>query len=151
MRVRDIMTAGVHTVSPTGSCDDAWNLMRQTRIHHLVVTRGRKVAGVLSERDCGGRNGAAIRRNRMVEELMTSPAVTVSGDLTAQRAANMMRGRSIGCLVVVDNDRVMGIVTVSDLLELVGRGAGTRRASEARADLHHRTPHRKQRRKGGVW
>jgi hypothetical protein len=59
MRVRDVMTAGVHTLPPAGPCEDAWNFMRQNHIHHVVVTRGSKVVGVLSERDCGGRNGAS--------------------------------------------------------------------------------------------
>jgi CBS domain-containing protein len=146
MRVRDIMTVGVHTVPPSKSCEEAWDLMRQYRIHHLVVARDAKVAGVISERDCGGRGGAALRRLLAIEDLMTAPAVTVASDTSLQRAANMMRGRSIGCLVVVDDDRVKGIVTVSDLLEFIGRGNGTRRPSQPRPDLHHRIPHRKQRR-----
>lgn len=150
MRVKEIMTTGVQTVPPTRSADEAWTLMRQNRIHHLVVTRGARIAGVLSERDCGGRNGASVRRDRTVGDLMTSPAVSVTSNTTTQRAANMMRGQSIGCLVVADKGRVTGIVTASDLLELVGRGTGAREASAPRAALHHRVPHRKQRRPG-VW
>ena len=53
---------------------------------------------------------------------MTAPAVTVEPTTTVRQAANVMRGRSIGCLVVVESGRAIGIVTVSDLLELVGRG-----------------------------
>lgn len=150
MRVKDIMTTGVHTVPPNRSADEAWDLMRQHHVHHLVVTRGARIAGVLSARDCGGRNGAAIRRDRTVEDLMTSPAVSVTSNTTTQRAANMMRGQAIGCLVVADKGRVTGIVTVSDLLELVGRGTGAREGSAPRAALHHRVAHRKQRRPG-VW
>lgn len=151
MRVRDIMTTGVLTVPPRRSCEDAWTVMRQKQIHHVIVTSGGQVVGVLSERDCGGRNGAAIRRERTAGDLMTAPAIVVSPDVTVQRAANMMRGRSIGSLVVVSGGRVVGIVTVSDLLEMVGRGSGTRRASDARPALHHRVPHRKQTRANGVW
>jgi acetoin utilization protein AcuB len=150
MRVRDIMTEGVQRVTPDTSCGDALDLMRQHRIHHLAVMRGGKIVGVLSERDCGGRAGAGLR-NQTVDALMTAPAITVPANITAQRAANMMRGRSIGCLVVVERNRVRGIVTVSDLLELIGRGRGTRNVSAPRANLHHRVPHRKQRRASGLW
>ena len=60
--------------------------------------------------------------NSTVADLMTAPAVTVEPTTTVRQAANVMRGRSIGCLVVVESGHAIGIVTVSDLLELVGRG-----------------------------
>ena len=153
MRVQDVMTSGVETISPTKSSEDAWNLMRQEHIHHLVVMEGRRVVGVLSARDCGGRAGAAIRQSRTVADLMTSPALTVSPETTVQRAANMMRGQSIGCLVVTVSNRALGIVTVSDLLELVGRGTASRTTSGSRPrpTLHHRAPHRKRHRSTGAW
>lgn len=57
------MTAGVKTISPTTAAEDAWNVMRLDRIHHLVVTKGKQVVGVLSDRDAGGRRGASVRTN----------------------------------------------------------------------------------------
>lgn len=123
MRVQDVMTEGVQTVSPGTPADDAWNLMRAKRIHHLVVTEGRRVVGVLSDRDAGGLRGPSVRRNRTVGELMTGHVVTVLPTTPVRKAANLMRGRSIGCLVVTNATRIVGIVTVSDLLELLGRGA----------------------------
>jgi CBS-domain-containing membrane protein len=53
---------------------------------------------------------------------MTSRVVTVGRHETIRVVANMMRGRTIGCMPVVDKDRLVGIVTVSDLLQLLGRG-----------------------------
>jgi len=68
-----------------------------------------------------------------------------------RKAANLMRGRSIGCLVVVDGARIVGIVTVSDLLELIGRGIDPPVAAAPRTTLDHRAPHRKQPHATGVW
>ena len=62
-----------------------------------------------------------------------------------------MRGRSIGSLVVTDRGRVVGIVTVADLLEAVGRGAARQPSRQARASLRTRVPHRKQRAPGRAW
>ena len=62
-----------------------------------------------------------------------------------------MRGRSIGCLVVADAGRVRGIVTVSDLLELVSRGLDRHAVTTKRWTLKHRAPHRKLSRASGVW
>ena len=151
MRVQDVMTEGVQTLSPTSSADDAWELMRKNAFHHVVVTRGSTVVGVLSHRDAGGRQGTAVRRGRTVEELMTKGVVTVGPTTTVRKAANLMRGRSIGCVVVTDRGRVVGIVTVADLLDLLGRGIDRPAPPDRRWTLRHRTPHRKQRAATGIW
>jgi CBS domain-containing protein len=151
MRVQDVMTENVRTVSPTSSAEDAWELMRQFGIHHVVVSRGSRVVGVVSDRDAGGRLGAAVRRGRTVEELMTPRVVTVEPTATVKKAANLMRGRSIGCLVVTRRGRTVGIVTVADLLELLGRGIDKPVPVTTRWALRHRQPHRKQAAATGVW
>jgi acetoin utilization protein AcuB len=151
MRVQEVMTQGVETVAPTTAAVDAWELMKRKGFHHLVVTAGPRVVGVLSDRDGGGRLGAAVRANRTVSELMTDRVVTVDPTTTVRRAANLMRGRSIGCLVVTNRGRVVGIVTVADLLELLGRGLERPTPTATRSALRYRTPHRRQRTSSGVW
>jgi CBS domain-containing protein len=151
MRVQDVMTEGVQTVSPGTAAEDAWALMRLKGIHHLVVTRGARPIGVLSDRDAGGQRGRALRAGRTVSELMTEPVITVPRTTPVKRAANLMRGHSIGCLVVTDAGRVVGITTVSDLLELVGRGLDRPVETAKRWTLKHRVPHRKQALATGVW
>jgi signal-transduction protein with cAMP-binding, CBS, and nucleotidyltransferase domain len=63
----------------------------------------------------------------------------------------VMRGRSIGCLVVVKSGRAIGIVTVSDLLELVGRGLDRGAVTSKRWTLSHRAPHRKSKGVVAAW
>jgi acetoin utilization protein AcuB len=147
MRVAEVMTTNVQTIAPEAPAADAWELMRRKGIHHLVVISGSTVSGVLSDRDAGGRSGATIRAGSCVSDLMTTSVVTVDPETTIRRTANLMRGRTIGCVPVVDRGRLVGILTVSDLLELLGRG-GDRPARPERHGLHHRIPHRKQ--KGGA-
>jgi acetoin utilization protein AcuB len=53
---------------------------------------------------------------------MTATVVVARPRTTVRQAANLMQGRSIGCLPVLEGSRVVGIVTVTDLLEAVGRG-----------------------------
>ena len=151
MRVQDVMTDRVRTIGPSAAAEEAWNLMQLHRIRHLVVTEGSRVVGILSDRDAGSRRGAAIRINRAVADLMTRPALTVEPATTVRQAANLMRGRSIGCLVVVKSGRVVGIVTVSDLLELVGRGLDRGAGETRRPTLHHRAPHRKSKGAVAAW
>jgi acetoin utilization protein AcuB len=151
MRVQDVMTEDVQTISPGNTAEDAWDLMRTRGFHHVVVTRGSSVVGVLSDRDAGGRLGRVVRRGHTVEELMTKPVVTVEPTTTVRKAANLMRGRSIGCVVVTDRGRVVGIVTVADLLEILGRGGDRPVHVAKRWTLKHRTPHRKRHTATGVW
>jgi acetoin utilization protein AcuB len=151
MRVQDVMTPQVQTISAMESAEDAWEVMRARRIHHLVVTDGSKIVGVLSDRDVGGRNGGPLRRNRIVSELMTNRVVTVTPDTTIRKAANLMRGCSIGCLVVAEATGPVGIVTVADLLTLIGRGAERPVAVAPRRLINHRAPHRKRNRAMGAW
>jgi CBS-domain-containing membrane protein len=151
MRIQDVMSEKVQTVARTLSADQAIEQMRIKSVHHLVVMEDGQLVGLLSERDTGGRRGAALRQRRTVGDLMTPRVVTIRPDATIRQAANLMRGRSIGSLVVVDGRRVAGIVTVSDLLELVGRGLERPVTTAKRWTLKHRTPHRPRARAAGVW
>ena len=151
MRVQDVMTRRVSTVSAAATAADAWELMRTKRIHHLVVTEGREIVGVISDRDMGGRRGAAVRDKRLVSELMTARVVTVEPQAPVRKAANLLRGRSIGCLVITDRDRIAGIITTADLLELIGRGVDRPIAVSARRTINHRAPHRKRHSAAGAW
>ena len=150
MRVAEVMTRNVQTVTPDTAAVDAWELMRRRGIHHLVVVTDSRVMGVLSDRDAGGRNGASLRARSRVAALMTTAVVTTDPHATIRRIANLMRGRSIGCVPVVQGQHLVGIVTVSDLLEVLGRGVA-RPARPPRWPLHHRVPHRKRRGAFGIW
>jgi len=151
MRVQDVMTKPVTTIAPTEAAEVAWNLMRLERIHHLVVSEGRRIRGVVSHRDAGGRRGDSVRATRVVGDLMTAPAVTVEPTATVRQAANLMRGRSIGCLVVVKSGRAVGIVTVSALLELIGHSLDHGSGTSRRPTLHHRSPHKKSKGVVAAW
>ena len=140
MTVSDVMSRDVQCVRPNISVTEAKDVMRRKRIHHLVVTDANRIVGVLSERDAGGRRGPAKGLEQTVADLMTTPAVTVEPTTTVRQAANVMRGRSIGCLVVVKSGRAVGIVTVSDLLELIGRGLERGTARATRWTLKQRAP-----------
>ncbi len=150
MRVNDIMTKGVKTVPPTLGASLAWELMRHERIRHLIVVDGARVVGVLSDRDTGGRTAMSLRAQSTVSDLMSAAVVTAAPDDTVRRIANLMRGRTIGCVPVLSGKRLVGILTTSDLLGLLGRGVD-RPEPKPRRLLSHRAPHRKRNRAYGVW
>jgi CBS domain-containing protein len=142
MRVQDVMTDQVYTVSPDTTAEDAWNVMRMRRIHHLVVAQAGRIVGILSAHDFGGSKGARARELCTVADLMTRRVVTVSPTTPIGRAANVMREHSIGCLAVVKGRRIVGIVTDADLLELTApRPRRSRFNTFAPVDSPSRHPH----------
>ena len=64
MRARDVMTTAVLSVSPNTSAAGAARLMRGRRIHHLLVKDGALRAGIVSDRDLGGRLSATATGDR---------------------------------------------------------------------------------------
>jgi CBS domain-containing protein len=123
MKVSEIMTPGVKTVTPGTPAAQARDRMRKNRIHHLLVQEGTELVGLLSARDLarGSRRSTAAKRGKriVVADLMTPRLVMVRPDTSVHRAADLMRGSSIGSLIVVDKGRAVGILTVSDLLERI--------------------------------
>ncbi len=121
MHLGDIMTTDVEVTAPDVNARAALARMRSANIHHLVVGTKRSVLGVLSYGDLG-KGKAQPSPDATVADLMSEGPICADRETTVQKAANMMRGHSIGCLPILDGGKLVGIVTTSDLLELVGRG-----------------------------
>jgi len=140
MRVREVMSRAVETVPVAESAESARQRMRMKRIHHLVATRGPEVVGVVSSRDLDALG--SFRLVQTVGDVMASPAVTATPEMTLRQAANLLRGRGIGCLPVMEADKLAGILTITDLLDMLGRGVDRPAAPERRV-LKDRGPRRK--------
>jgi CBS domain-containing protein len=104
----------------------AAHLMNQHRIGALVVTRGDKVVGIFSERDILNRVVAAERdpAKTLVSEVMTSPVACCAPETTHEECRAVMRHRRIRHLPVVHEDRLVGIVSIGDVLAAVEADQG---------------------------
>lgn len=147
MTVSEVMTRNVCAVPGDMAVDDARALMRRKGIHHVAVTRNAELVGIASSRDLTRRRRSSARVT--VADVMTRHVLTVDPAATLARAAYLMRGRSIGCLIVRKAGRIEGIVTTSDLLNELGTWRYGR--SRAATAIHHRTAHRHRARGDGVW
>lgn len=140
MRLQDIMSHGVKAVGATTTVGEAKSLMKLNGIRHLLVLDRGDVVGVVSDRDLGGRAGSGDER--LLGLVMTENVVTAAPETTIRQAANLLRGRSIGCLPVVMDGKPVGIVTTTDLLDLLGRGSERPIQRVERATLRDRGPRR---------
>jgi acetoin utilization protein AcuB len=140
MRAQDIMTTKVETIAALETAEAAADRMRRNRIHHLVVTKDDKLAGIVSDGDL---RALTPRSGRLVEEVMSAPAVSATAEMPIRKLANLLRGRSVGCLPVMEDGRLVGIVTTTDLLERIGRGTERPIVRGKRWNLKGRGPRRK--------
>lgn len=139
MIVQEIMKRRVETANPDLPVEDAVRRMEMGKIRHLLITRGREVMGVVSDRDLSAFPQERDRAGRTVADVMTPVAAAATPEMPVRKAANLLRGRSIGCLPVLEDGRLVGIVTVSDLLELVGKGAESPVERRKHWTVKHRT------------
>lgn len=126
VRVRELMSAAVSTLREEDVLGSVDAVMSMDRIRHLPVLSEGKVVGVVSQRDLfrsalgtalalGIRRPDELMRSLIVRDIMSSPAVTVAPDAYVQEAARTMAERKIGCLPVVEEGRLVGIVTETDI------------------------------------
>jgi CBS domain-containing protein len=122
VRVRDIIGAkgnDVASVSPEDSIEDAVRLLSEWRVGALVVSSEEgSLDGVLSERDVVRHlHGGADTLQRRVGELMTSEVVTCAPDDTIADLMELMTERRIRHLPVVEDEALIGIVSIGDVVK----------------------------------
>jgi CBS domain-containing membrane protein len=134
LRVRDVMTADATTLKRNDKLTLADDIMRLGRIRHLPVVDddGQLLVGIVSQRDLfrdalaqalgyGRHAQRQILDTLSVKEVMTSDVVTTSPDTSLVEAARLLTERKIGCLPVVENGRLVGILTEGDFVALIAR------------------------------
>jgi CBS domain-containing protein len=116
MRVGDIMTADVKTVSPKDTFADAARVLSSNRISSVVVKDGEKVAGIITERDVVHAVAEGIDPAKVtVGERMTKELTTVDRKADVADAAGLMAEKRIRHLPVLDRGSLSGIVSIRDL------------------------------------
>lgn len=134
MLVREIMHADPTTIRTDVSLQEAYAVMQERQIRHLPVVAGDgRVVGVVTDRDLRLATSALATQpfppGARVEEVMTQPVQTADPLDPVEVAARTMRELRIGCLPVVEDDRLIGIVTGIDLLEAMLRLTGVHKPS----------------------
>ena len=129
MLVKDFMTRHPVMVPPTTPAAEAQQVMRDNKIRHLpVVGDGKRLEGLItrerlgvSPTDLGSLNVWEITRflsNMTVKDMMLKgkDVITTAPDVTLEDAARTMAKKKIGCLVVLEEDVVVGVITETDML-----------------------------------
>ena len=116
--VREVMSPSVISVESSATVRDAAQVMIEREIGSVIVTESGRPVGIMTERDVLRRvvvKGLDPTKTR-VGEVMSSPLVTVKADAYITDAGRLMSERNIRRLLVVEDDRPVGVVTEKDLL-----------------------------------
>jgi CBS domain-containing protein len=111
----------IYSVEPQAAVLDAIRLMAEHHVGALVVMQGAALEGIVSERDYARK---VILRGRSsadtpVRDIMSAPVLTVSLDTTVQQCMQLMTDRRVRHLPVVEGTRVIGMVSIGDLVKAV--------------------------------
>ncbi len=133
--VRDLMSRTLITLGRNDKLSIADNVMQADRIRHMpVLNDDGRLVGIVSQRDLFHSAlvralgfGTAAKEKMLdsivVKEVMATEVVTTTPDTLLREAARVMTERKIGCLPVIDNDRLVGILTEGDFVAIAARSA----------------------------
>jgi len=111
----------VYRIAPEDPVLEAIRVMAEHRVGALLVMRGETLAGIVSERDYARK---VILRGRSssdtpVAEIMSTPVITVAPETPVENCMRLMTEQRIRHLPVVQAERVVGVISIGDLLKAV--------------------------------
>ena len=117
--ILDKKTGPVATIDGEATVLEAARLMNQRHIGALVVTRREKVIGIFTERDILNRVVAAESSpsQALVKDVMTTPVACCRRETTEAECRTVMRGHRIRHLPVVEDEVLVGIISIGDIIE----------------------------------
>jgi len=135
MLIQDVMRRDPVTATAATRVPELVRMLARHGFRHVPIVEHGKLAGIVSDRDVKQSMASAARaahgraRERLMEELtageiMTGRPVTIGPTEGVEEAARLMATRHISALPVTDDDRLLGIVTETDVLQLFARALG---------------------------
>lgn len=122
-KVSDLMVKDVITVDPDETVFEAANKMKETGVSSLVVSRNKKVLGIITRSDFIDRVVAEAKdpKSTKVSEIMTKDVQVISPDSGIMDALKIMKEKRFSQLPVVSKDELVGIIAISDTLNYIAK------------------------------
>jgi len=124
------MTSDIATIGRNDELTIADDIMKMKRLRHLPVVEEGRLVGILTQRDLfhaalstalnfGEKAQKEFLKTVVVKEVMTEDVLTIDPGADVKEAARLMIEHKVGCLPVVENGKLVGLVTETDLLRVV--------------------------------
>jgi acetoin utilization protein AcuB len=135
------MTKKVFTVTPDDYLSDAIRIMKEQDIKHLPVVKNEKLKGIISDRDIKEYSPSKatsldiyelhyLLAKTKIKEIMQAPVITTTPDAPVEEAAMTLLDKTIGCLPVLDNNRLVGIISDKDIYRALVDITGVRHGGQ---------------------
>jgi len=132
MLVRDYMTTELVTVQETDTLLDATMFFVRSTFRHLPVVRGRQLVGVITERDVkqyapsvlsgiSAEDYNSIMETTPISRVMARSPITVRPEQSVLEAAKLLYAKRLGCLPVIRDSELVGIITTTDMLKVLAQ------------------------------
>ncbi len=122
--VNQVMSKNVLTSEKSTSLQDAAELIRQHNVGCVIVTEESNPIGIVTERDFVTKVAAEGRPLfTEISEVMSSPLITIDPQETIWQASEIMKEKLIHKLPVIENKRIVGIITTSDIVRISSVGS----------------------------
>jgi CBS domain-containing protein len=129
--VRELMRPGVVTCKPQATLGQVANILTENRVHALfVLGADGKIKGIITDFDLlagewlsGDPEGLAAMRRMTAGDLMSSPVNSIEASAPAKEAAQRMQERVVRRLLVTDNGKPVGVISVSDIVASIAEKA----------------------------
>lgn len=116
LKIKEIMTTDVKTVTPNDTVSQAASAMEQLNVGSIPVVDNKKIVGIVTDRDIVLRNVARGQNpNQKISDVMTVNVTYATPDMDVHNAADIMADHQIRRLPVVDGGNLVGIVAIGDL------------------------------------
>lgn len=130
--VREYMTSPAASITRDARLLDAALALRRSGFRHLPIVDGETLVGIITDRDIqrfapsllgnvSQEEYNAIFEETPLEKVMTRNLFTVTADTPIREAAAILHDKKLGCVPVVDGEKLVGIITVTDMLRLLHR------------------------------
>ncbi len=116
MLVRTVMNKNVISTGPETSVKDAARIMSDNRIGSIVVKKGNKVVGIVTEHNTLRSVADGNPDKTAISEIMTKYVIYTTPESSIENAAKMMLKYKIKKLPVIKNDRLVGVITSTDIV-----------------------------------
>ena len=118
--VADVMTKSVISVDASMTVNGAAKMMEDAKVGAVIVMENNTPIGIVTDRDFAIKIVAhAYQITTPVKQIMSSPLFSISSDESVRTSADLMNDRGIRKLPVMDNENVVGIITATDIVNLL--------------------------------
>jgi len=116
-KIKDVMSSPTLSLESTATASDAAKIMETNNLEAVVVVENDKLIGIVTDRDYTIKLGShAYPIDTPIGRLMSYPLISIDQDADISVALNLMEENKIKRLPVISDDKVLGMVTMSDLI-----------------------------------